>query len=202
MNTKVVILNGPPNCGKDTLADLMYHEYTGAKVARRAMKDGLYDLTADLFLVDREWFRIVCADRARKEAPMKRLGGRSPREALIYVSEQVVKPAFGHDYFGRYAAENLEQGALNIFSDGGFVEEAIPVLNVVGADNVLLVQIYREGCSFDGDSRNYLPRDMFLHSAVLPNEKLSTATCELAHIISKFLGASDELSDALSALWD
>lgn len=194
MNTKVVILNGPPNCGKDTLADAMWHDYTGAQVERRAMKDGLVDLTADLLLVDREWFRVVCADRDRKEIPMDRLGGRSPRQALIYVSEDVVKPAFGSDYFGRYAANNLEQGALNIFSDGGFVEEAVPLLNAVGLDNVLLVQLSRNGCSFEGDSRNYLPRDMFIHSANLHNEHLPTAKHALAHVISKFLGLSNELS--------
>ena len=194
MNTKVVILNGPPNCGKDTLADAMWHDYTGAQVERRAMKDGLIDLTADLLLVDREWFRVVCADRDWKEEPMDRLGGRSPRQALIYVSEEVVKPAFGSDYFGRYAANNLEQGALNIFSDGGFVEEVIPLLNAVGLDNVLLVQLFRNGCSFEGDSRSYLPREMFTHSATLYNERLPTAKSDLAHIISKFLGLSNELS--------
>ena len=194
MNTKVVILNGPPNCGKDTLADAMWHDYTGAQVERRAMKDGLIDLTADLLLVHRGWFRAVCADRDWKEEPMDRLGGRSPRQALIYVSEEVVKPAFGSDYFGRYAANNLEQGALNIFSDGGFVEEVIPLLNAVGLDNVLLVQLFRNGCSFEGDSRSYLPREMFTHSATLYNERLPTAKSDLAHIISKFLGLSNELS--------
>ena len=86
MITRAVILNGPPGSGKDTLADAFASAFS---TERRAFKDGLIDLTADLLLVDRDWFRLVCADRDEKETPKEQLGGRSPRQALIYVSEEV-----------------------------------------------------------------------------------------------------------------
>jgi hypothetical protein len=97
------------------------------------------------------------ADRDEKEIPRDQLGGRSPRQALIYVSEEVVKPAFGQDYFGRYAAQRLTPGALHIFSDGGFIKEIQPVIDAVGPENLLLVQLHRDGFSFEGDSRRYIP---------------------------------------------
>ena len=77
----------------------------------------------------------------------------SPREAMIYTSECVVKPSFGNDYFGRIAAANLDKTRGNVFSDGGFEEE---VDTLVGFSDVYIARIHRAGCSFGGDSRRYL----------------------------------------------
>lgn len=157
--TRVVVLNGPPNSGKDTLADYMCHKYreAGEVAERRAFKDGLIELAAKLMLVDEDWFRKVCADRDQKERAQAQLGGLSPRQALIFVSEDVVKPKMGDQYFGSYMAQNLTKGAIHFVSDGGFVRELVPIMDKLGRDNLLVVHLHREGCTFEGDSRDYVP---------------------------------------------
>ena len=37
-----IILNGPPGCGKDTLANLLVSSFTMTKFQKRQFKDALY----------------------------------------------------------------------------------------------------------------------------------------------------------------
>ena len=176
---KVVILNSPPNSGKDSIAEVLNDSLDWDW---NCFKDHLYDCTATLFNTDK-WDLIEWAtDRVTKEVPLEELSipsdkyklldnivksnraftledgyiPLSPREALIYTSEVVIKPTMGEEYFGKIAAENIDLDAVTVFSDGGFNEELLPVIERVGAENVYVVQWSREGCSFKGDSRNYL----------------------------------------------
>jgi hypothetical protein len=95
-------------------------------------------------------------DRSIKERSEDWLDGFSRREALIYVSEEIIKPTHGSDYFGKKAAEEMQPNVLYCFSDGGFKEELIPIINKLGAENIILIQLTREGCSFSSDSRRYI----------------------------------------------
>jgi len=52
-----------------------------------------------------------------------------------------------------------EYGA--VYSDSGFNEELSKVVEAVGSDRVIVVQLHRQGTTFNGDSRNYLDRDQF-----------------------------------------
>lgn len=102
----------------------------------------------------------------------------SPREALIYTSELVYKPKYGKDYFGKCAAESLSEGVLNVFSDGGFKEEIIPLIDKVGYTNITLVHLYRKHTSFAGDSREYI-HDVV---GIIPVEVHNNSTIEEAAI--------------------
>lgn len=179
LSNTIIILNSPPNSGKDTIAKAI-SERTGA--SHSEFKHHLYQCTATLFNVPIEHLRTIATDRDTKEelTPLLELpalqfrklkeiiGGRvlgddeglcwmlSPREALIYTSECVFKPAMGKDYFGKIAADNIDMDVGAVFSDGGFNEELEPILEQHGEKNVFVVQFSREGTSFDGDSRNYL----------------------------------------------
>lgn len=151
--TKVIILNGAPNCGKDIAAQALA-ECDG--FAHKEFKTKLFELTKAIYSVtEDQWDQMYT--RENKESGFENLDGLSPRQALIKVSEEVIKPNYGQDYFGKSAVRNLEAGQINVFSDGGFVEELVPLVEAVGLDNVLVIQINRQGCSFDGDSRDYLP---------------------------------------------
>jgi hypothetical protein len=174
---KTIILNAPPNAGKDTIA-IALAAATGA--LHMEMKEHLYHVTASLFNVNRVMFENMTTDRERKERqtqlltlPMDRYnqlcritGSKpvrgvspnsvhaiSPREALIYTSELVIKPAQGRDYFGKIANSNIQPCGA-VFSDGGFDDELTPIL--LGQEDVYIIKFDREGCSWEGDSRSWL----------------------------------------------
>ena len=148
-----VIFNGPPGSGKDEACHFLKTNY-GFKHLQ--MKDKLFIDTADYYGVSLEWFMNGYDDRTLKEFPRDELGGVSKRQALIHVSESVMKPKHGKDYYGRKTAEKMDQVSSYCFSDGGFVDEILPVINTIGQENVCIVQLYRTGCSFSSDSRNYI----------------------------------------------
>lgn len=156
---RIIILNGPPGCGKDFAATVIGHRIPFVRV--RAFKTHLISITAQLFRVDEEEFFEMCADRTTKDAFNPRLRGLSPREALIFVSETVVKPNFGKEYFGYTEVESLVRdpdchGRHIVYSDGGFLPEILTLAERFGYKNILVVRIHAEGKSFRGDSRSYL----------------------------------------------
>lgn len=155
---KVVLLNAPPHAGKDTVADRIV-ELCGS--AKGQFKDHLYVVTSVVFGVNHQWFLEIATDEELKEIPHQALGGVSPRQALITVSEDCIKPVFGKSYFGNIEAGKLGGRLENgvVYSDSGFVEEAAPLISLAGAENVFIIKFTRKGAdSFEGDSRDWLPR--------------------------------------------
>ena len=165
--SRVIILNGPPGCGKDTLASAVAR--TVPSVFIREFKTQLYIITDAMYGLAPMTTQVINMDRERKEVPMDIYGGRSCRQALIYVSEVVMKPNFGNSYFGKAAADRIQPGEITVFSDSGFVEEAECVIDKVGAENVLLLRIWGRG-SYEGDSRDFLPTEMFQRYAQVQND--------------------------------
>jgi len=80
----------------------------------------------------------------------------SQRSSLIHMSENIIKPVFGKDAFGKAMVASLPESGIVFVSDGGFAEELLPVIDHVGQKNVLVVKIHRKGVDFAGDSRAYL----------------------------------------------
>lgn len=151
------IFNGPPGSGKDEACNFLKTNF-GYK--HLEFKDQLFKETFKFFGVSKEWFMEGYNDRSVKEKPVPELtingSSVSRRDAMIYVSEKVIKPTYGKDYFGSKTAEMLDPSSIHCFSDGGFVEEIHPLINRLGRDNICIVQLYRTGCSFSSDSRNYI----------------------------------------------
>ena len=155
----VVILNGPPRSGKDVIAKEHMFE-------KRSVKRQLINLVFSMFNINRKaWDARYTTQKDGvwlKEVPWEVLPKNpvtnyhfSQRELLIYVSEEVMKPHFGKNYFGKFAAEQVVMSGMHsIFADGGFYEEVDEISKV--ADQVLLVHLSREGCDWGKDSRNYV----------------------------------------------
>ncbi|ENO2693518.1 hypothetical protein ACBB95_004406, partial [Salmonella enterica] len=100
-------------------------------------------------------FMLAYDDREQKERPQTFLMGMSPREFMIWISEDVIKPKFGKDYFGvRFNQKVKECDAPVVCTDGGFPDEIIALINA--GNEVKLCRLHRDGFTFAGDSRNYI----------------------------------------------
>jgi len=152
----IVIFNGPPGSGKDEAAS-----YFCARGFRHlSFKEVLFEETIKHFKVTRSWFMDGYDDRSQKEEPKAALQGMSRREAMIHVSESIIKPNHGAAYFGEQVAEQIDAGIDYAISDGGFVEELHPLIEKVGLAGIIIVQITREGCCYSSDSRRYFKGDL------------------------------------------
>ena len=89
------------------------------------------------------------------------LGYYSSRQALIHVSENIVKPQKGKDYYGKKLVEKIENSSERFYfvSDSGFKEESVMVADK--GYNVIIAQLMRSGATFEGDSRKLLNKDDF-----------------------------------------
>ena len=149
---KFVVLNGPPNCGKDTIANttVELHGWRKYKIAD-PLKLGAHALLGDSL-------DIMKYEGLAKDEPQEDLFGKVPRDWYIYLSEEVLKKNFGKDILGHIAVKFLSRlpHAVVIVSDCGFMEELDPLINAFGAKNFYIVQMFRNGCTYANDSRGYL----------------------------------------------
>ena len=182
--TTAIILNGPPGSGKDTIAQLLVQEtqFAGVdKFQQFEFKHELYKCTAEYFGVELDVFIEQATDRVLKEMPYHPLTvytskgnlvrTYTPREALIHVSEEIIKPSMGSDYFGQAAARAVigAQAANAVFSDGGFSEEIKPLIE--SCDRVFIFHLCRDGLTFsdfiecDEDNDGEIAFDLTLKDA-------------------------------------
>jgi hypothetical protein len=155
----IILLNGPPGCGKDTVADILDKGgYLHMKFAGPLKKAAsvLTGLTTEQ-IEDLKDYR---------PAP----GVSTLREFLISLSENCVKPSYGKTHFGFLAAKHvlraMEDPLLSVayrgvcFSDSGFKEELSGLLDFLKESKVVcypqIWHIYRPDTSFDGDSRSWV----------------------------------------------
>jgi len=160
----IVILNGPPGVGKDTIADAFVR--LNKNFTKDSFKSVLYTATADYFDLSVEQLIQRNNNRELKDVPYYLFEGylKSVRELLIYVSEEIIKPKLGKDYFGRVKGSQFryhkDKNTNFILSDGGFIEETNAVCNEVGAENVIIIRLYRDSYYFNNgvikDSRSYI----------------------------------------------
>lgn len=194
---KVIIFNGPPHAGKDLATEFCCAYFNGT---HHSLKTPLIKLTAASLGITVEEFLAhyddKCDDKTHEESgcvwvkdlPMYQMNGEhlSKRQALIHVSENVIKPTFGDDIFGKLAANTLPEGVV-FFSDGGFPDEVQPLADKVGIDNILIVHIHRDGCTFEGDSRDYVDLDG-VKTVTVKNGLLGTYIADIARVVGHHLG--------------
>ena len=160
-DVRLVILNGPPGCGKDAAAQALT-QYLEARSLKFA--DPLREAIPVLFGLSRGTWGFIYGDRRLKDEPTWMLKGMSPRQAMIWLSEEVMKPKFGQRFFGEAAVERIADMAfahvkptpLVVVGDCGFAEELDPLIEAFGVEQMLLVRVFRPGCTYDSDSRRYI----------------------------------------------
>lgn len=190
----VVFLNGPPQCGKDTLGEHIVQTCPGFRLVKfaeslKVRTHALYgrpDLPHDAF-------------EKCKDEPNEIFLGLTPRRAYIRVSEGYLKPTHGEDVFGTFLLQKIakeDSGARAfVISDSGFVPEAQCLLRHFNGDNCILVRIHAEGrgCSFKNDSRGYITLPIESHDIMNNGSRegfLSHASGRLARSLQQMIGGA------------
>ena len=159
MSPKIILLNGPPRCGKDT-AQLAMPDSIRMKFAK-PVKEGAHKAFG-LMDADMDFFEDF------KDKPLDEFFGATPRQVYISFSEDFMKKVTGDKkVFGKLLAKEirefedsvLEGGHTYMITDSGFRKEAEAIVEEFGAENVLLIRIYRGVLNFQGDSRSYIKLD-------------------------------------------
>lgn len=195
---KAIFLNGPPRSGKDTLGGLIsrYIEKNSmwAEPQTAEFKAPLLETLSNMF----DDYRIWCGKEydEKKDEPNDKLFGHTPRELMIWLGEEVIKPKFGKNFFGKIMLYNMDRNyyhregieSVFIFTDSGFRDEVMEVINHLGAENCLMVCLLRDGCDFEKDSRGWL-LDLPVETLRIENKgtikDLSKVAEEISQIILK-----------------
>lgn len=153
---KFLFINGPRQSGKDTAVKFLVQEF-GCRTYKMAWP--MKRAAPELLGLSEEDCKVYFEDPVQKLHKRKEFFGMSPVEWLIWLSEEVMKPKFGSDYFGRIATRNLStptQAPFTAFSDCGFRAECEPIVRTFGPRNCMVFQLHRPGKTFEGDSRSYV----------------------------------------------
>lgn len=157
MEKKIVLFNAPKNVGKDMICDFLVGEFENSE--KFEFKKHLVRLCKIIYSIsDDDWDKY--SSREYKEVKM--FNGKSIRDILIEVSEEVIKPKYGRDYFGILTGKDIENSGSEYFfgSDCGFYEEVeAAAMDVVTSQVPLLFRIFKDGHDFSGDSRGYIDKE-------------------------------------------
>jgi hypothetical protein len=153
---KTILLNGPPRSGKNTAANMLADVLTNSAII--GFSHHLKRMTHGVYFGRDGWEMDPDAFDGCKDVPQPMLSGMSWRQAYIFYSEKVIKPLHGKEWFGSQFVKAAQASGADIVvvPDSGFVQEAERTVREFGAANVRLCRLYKDGCSFAGDSRGYI----------------------------------------------
>lgn len=157
---KIILLNGPPRCGKDTAARAIRTAFSNEwtfrwekfslphKMAFAAIMGKDVDAEGNVDFYEKHKDEVI---------PIL---GDSYRGWQISFSEDFMKEQYGEDIFARLflhrqSVRLTADRYLCVVSDCGFEIEAETVRAESGVD-VLLIRIERPGCTYKNDSREYV----------------------------------------------
>lgn len=152
--SKVIVLNGPPTSGKDTLGMAFKKLIPSVKI--HAFGSYLIKFTQKTFdIPDYTWNEWYTTEG--KEVKRSKLFGKSCRDLVIHVSENVMKPMFGENVWSNLLTKDApNDGSFYIVTDLGFPDELAVLRNHFGDKNIHIICLYRDGASYACDSRKYI----------------------------------------------
>jgi len=167
MKKRAILFNGPPGSGKDTATNMARNFLDNRMTTEGQIKATHMKFSAPLKQAAHVLYGIPYSaeyyERTQgydwKNKKQIEFFGQSPRDIYIALSEEFAKKYGGESFFGHIAARTIgldKSFNTYIFSDSGFAGEAKPIIAALGIENILIVELKRDGCTFEGDSRGYI----------------------------------------------
>jgi hypothetical protein len=158
---KIILLNGPPGCGKDTIARFLldYLRAMGKPVHWLRMSHPIKRAFAGFVNAPIDEFGTVGDGwEANKDQQSSLLDGKTYRQWQIDFSEKFMKPLYGDDVFGRVFAADLADRPVEyvLVPDCGFHVEAEAIWRYLPEAMTMLIRVMRPGHDFSNDSRSYI----------------------------------------------
>jgi tRNA uridine 5-carbamoylmethylation protein Kti12 len=152
----IIGMNGPPRSGKDTIAHglaAVIEDRHGTQPQLLALSQPMRDTVFAMMGMqyDHPFYE------AWKDRQIEALNGSSIRQAMIALSEEHIKPRYGNDFWNHSLMNRIWSDVkVVIITDYGFQFEPEFFENKVNHKNHAVVQLNRNGRSYDGDSRSYV----------------------------------------------
>jgi hypothetical protein len=146
----IILLNGPPGCGKDTIAKII-RKKIGSKDYK--ISKPLKDAFSSLFGIQGELLHELLEER--KDEPFWGESEYTPRDVQIYLYEEFLKPKFGDNCLGLITVNNIAKIAWKhlTISDCGKNSEVSPITKAYGCDKVKTILIVRPDYKWDSRER-------------------------------------------------
>jgi len=203
MTTKMVIFNGPPRSGKDTLANLLADMWQSDLPTLRIrlslpIRKAAFAIIGEEYTEERYeelkdqpipilYLNNVITNVGFKLTHHRDDGPLTLRELVITIADSWCRFTFGMEFWALSAIKATpllaaKNPGLVIGSDGGFQPELDCLQSHVGEDNFLLVKVAREGTDWSLDSRGYISatQEFFLNNDSTPEEAVG-------HVISHMI---------------
>lgn len=185
---RAILLNGPPRSGKDTAAGYIAREWAATPFK---VSQPLKDAIAALF----GWTTTQAEEAERlKDVCREETLGTTYRNLQIELSERGLKTWTGDEAaFGKLAVRRIDEAVRNdgddlfVCSDAGFHPEVGEIVHYFHHDRVLMIHLYRDGCTFDNDSRSYV-FPQYVETVPLENNgSESDLFCALTNLVHDWL---------------
>lgn len=153
---RVILFNGPPGVGKDTLA--LYAQSLDSRSRHVKFVSTMKMAVAHLFNYPIELMETAKDDQEHAKF------GKTIREHQIAIG-LAVRDIYGEEIFGRMLADRILRMPMQtpyvVVSDAGFTGELTALTEAIGPERLTLFRLYQEGKTFAGDSRSYLRGEKF-----------------------------------------
>jgi hypothetical protein len=179
----VVGFNGPPQCGKDTLAALLAdYMDTEGRVTKPVKQESLsLPLRHIAYAMVGESYSPATYE-VFKVTPFAEFGCTG-RQLMIDVSERFLKPIYAPTVMADLLLRrNADFPGVLLVRDMGFQIEADTIALHPSCEGFCLVQIHREDCGFQNDSRSYIHTPGDISLGVHNNSTLEVLAEEAAQI--------------------
>lgn len=156
------VFNGPPRAGKDVGKKILYQCINNSITC--AFSDPLYGSIMALYSLTPS--RLAHIAEHEKDKPQSDLFGKTLRSICISMSEDWLKIFHGdRKIFSKLLANRVNQYGLEydstVIIDSGFHDELEGFVENIEFENIHVINLYREGKSFEMDSRHYITADNF-----------------------------------------
>lgn len=180
---KVILFNGPPKCGKDYATSIVMKALEDDDAVHLKLSQPLKELASDYFGIPQPILE------ANKDAilPTKDLSYRSAQIGLFEAISQVL----GKAWLGEILKNKVvaSSNPTIIVSDLGREADVTTLVRAVGANNILIIQIFRKGCTFKGDIRGYVQVPN-VHHEMIGNDGDHTFDTEITDLVLAFIAGT------------